>query len=121
MYNYKIDNEIKIKRVGDDMLEFDVGGSTAKILTEDLAAVVTEELPRDRAKDLLSACEEKMISKGQVRIRIKAARDMKKGEEIRTTLDITRYIDDVNKRANDSPIVIPSFVGVRTNNQGFIY
>lgn len=120
-YTVKVDHEMKIKRIADDMLEFEIGGKTARMMTEDLAAVVVDELPKDRAKDLLSAVEEKMVSKGKIRIRIKASRDMKKGEEIRATMDITRYIDDVDKKASrGAGLFIPRFAGIRTNNQGFI-
>jgi len=120
-YTIKVDHEMQITRIGADMLEIGIGGETARVLTEDLAAVVAEELPKDRAKDLLSAVEEKMVSKGKIRIRIKAGKDMKKGEEIRATMDITRYVDDVDRRAaTKNGLIIPSFAGIRTNNQGFI-
>lgn len=121
-YTYKIDNEIKIKRIDSDMLEFSIDGKKAKILTEDLAALITAELPEDRAKDMLSAVEEKAVSKGKMRLVIEAKRDIKKGDFIRTSVDVTRYLEKANAQAaSETGILLPKFSGVRTNNAGLIF
>lgn len=121
-YVYKIDSEIRIKRIDSDMLEISVDGKKAKILTEDLAALVTAELPEDRAKNMLEAVEEKAVSKGKMRLVIEAKRDIKKGDFIRTSVDVTRYLEKANSQASqETGILIPKFSGVRTNNAGFIF
>ena len=111
MYNYKIDNEIKVGRVGADALRIEIGGKKATILTEDLAALVREELPKDRARDLFAEIEDREISCGKVRVQIKADREIKKGDYAVFTFDINRYLDKVTKK----------ITGVRTNSFGFIY
>lgn len=124
MYTIKLDNQIKIKRIGMDALEIEIGGKKARILTEDLACIVECELPEDRAKNLLSAVEEKTVSKGKMRLVLEAQRDLKKGDLIRATVDVTRYLDKVNalqeNREKKSGLILPRFSGVRTNNAGFI-
>lgn len=121
-----LDKEVKIKRVAHDTLELEIGGKKAKVLTEDLAAIVSEELPKDRAKDMLSAIDEKLVSKGKIRISVKAGRDMKAGDVMRATMDITRYIDDANalnakkNEKNKGGILLPQFSAIRTNKAGFI-
>jgi hypothetical protein len=120
-----MDNEMCITRTAYDKLEIEIGGKKAEIKTEDLATIVRFELPEDRAKHIFDEMEEKRIMKGKARIKLTALVDIKKGEEIRATIDMTRYVDLVDQYAEKAKkkngILIPSFAGVRTNNQGFIF
>ncbi len=112
MYNYKLPGfkEIKIKRVGDYALEVDIEGHKAGVLTEDLAVMVRSELPKDRARDMFAEIDEKSISTGKVRVKIRANYDIKRGDYIVTSFDINRYLDGQNNKT-----------GVRVNSFGFIY
>jgi len=107
MSYYKIGDKVTIKRADKDKLELDVGGNKAIVHTEDLAALVREELPNDRAKCLFSEIEERAISKGKARVVVTARKDIKKGEEVCFTLDITKYVGNSQ--------------GIRTTPSGLLY
>jgi hypothetical protein len=109
MHKYQI-GKLAIDRVSDNQLELNLDGKKVKVFTEDLAALVREELPKDRAADLFAHIEEKMISQGKVRVIVEAKYDIKKGDYVCFTFDINRYLDKIGRP-----------IGVRTNNFGFIY
>lgn len=90
-------NKLEIDRHSEKALKFKLGKLDCIVLTEDLAAIVKEELPLDRAKDLFAEIEEKEVSKGKVRVVIKADKDIKQDENVCFTFDVTRYLDKVNK------------------------
>ena len=104
---YGIGDKVKIKRVAKDKLELDVGGNKAIVHTEDLAALVREELPEDRASQLFREIEERAIQKGKARVRVVAHKDIKKGDEVCFTIDITKYVGNSQ--------------GVRMTPSGFIF
>jgi hypothetical protein len=89
--------KLTIDRCGGDMLEVIIGKEKAKIATEDLAQVVKEELPQDRADKLLAAIDEKQVSQGKIRVVVEAKNDIKKGDPVAFVLDVTRYVDKYNK------------------------
>ena len=85
--------KVKIGRVSDKMLEIEVGGKKAKVFTEDLAEVVREELPADRAEELFAEMEEREILKGKARVVVKANKPIAKGEEVVFKIDVAKYLD----------------------------
>lgn len=107
---YNIGNKIEIRRSGKDMLEVKMGAESAKIFTEDLAALVREELPKDRAQKLFAEIEDKEIRSGEARVTVAARKDIKKGEYVSFKININRYLDSQGH-----------MTGVRTNKFGFIY
>ena len=114
---YQIGKNLKVARHNENMLELEIDGKKAHVFTEDLAALVRQELPQDRAAELFSEVEEKIVSSGKVRVCIKAHTDIKKDDPVIFQFDITRYMDTINK----SPLKKVGFTGVRTTNSGFIY
>lgn len=103
-------NHIEIKRVDDTTLELKIGDQSVKMFTEDLAAVVRDELPNDRAEELFAEMEERALSKGKMRVAIKAKKKIEKDETVVFTVDVNRYLD---RYGNVS--------GVRSTAAGFIY
>jgi ABC-type amino acid transport substrate-binding protein len=120
-YVININNPIKLKRIAGDMLEIDIEGKKAKVLTEDLAAVVRVELPKDRAAEMFAEIEEKEVSSGKMRVAVRAKTDIKKDEMVFFSVDVTRYLDKSNKQAQKSNPLASPFKGVRTTDYGFIY
>jgi len=99
--------KIKVKRCGEDRLEFELEGNKTQVSTEDLAMIVREELPNDRAGELFAEMEEKFIQKGKARIVLKAEKDIKKGDPICAVIDINKFVGDTG--------------GVRTTQSGIIF
>lgn len=103
---------LKVDRHSDNELKFTIGNEEAVVFTEDLAALLKQELPKDRAMDLFAEIEEKEISTGKVRVGVEVKEDLKRGEKCVFTFDINRYMDTINKK----------FTGVRVNpTTGIIY
>jgi len=92
MAEYRIGDKVKIRRADKDKLELDVSGNKAIVHTEDLAALVREELPSDRATELFSEIEEKIMQKGKARVQVKAHKDLKAGEVVCFTIDVNKYV-----------------------------
>ncbi len=86
-------DNMTISRIGTDCLQLKLGTKEFTVLTEDLAALVREELPKDRAAELFSETETASISQGKARVAVKAQHDIKQGEEVRFTIDINKYMD----------------------------
>lgn len=107
---YNIGSDIKIARVSDDTIEINIKGKKARVLTEDMAAVIREELPADRANEMFAEIEEKAISKGKARVVVNAHKDIRAGEQVIFTIDVNRYLD---RHGNAT--------GIRTTNSGIIY
>lgn len=103
--------KLRVSRADDDKLKFDIAGKSVILFTEDLAALIRTELPKDRAKDLFAAIEEENVSRGKVKVVVKAQKDIKSGDDVCFTFDVTRYMDKVNK----------GFTGLRTTKSGIIY
>ena len=101
----------EIKRVGDNMLEIKIDGKTAKVFTGDLAEVVRAELPEDRAEQLFAEVDSQAISKGKVRVVVKAHKDIKRGDPVSFTLDVAKHLDSSGNataiRANKAGILLP--------------
>ena len=113
MYNLRSlsgSENMKVTRSGKDSLEFEIDGKKVKVFTEDLAALIQQELPDDRAAEMFSEIEDKMISKGKAWIKLEAKKDIKKGEPIVSQIDIAKYLDAQGRPA-----------GIRTTNFGFLY
>lgn len=91
---YRIGEKLEVDRSGPDKLEFKMGDEKTQVFTEDLAALVKEELPNDRAMEFLSDVEEKFIQSGKARVMVRANRDIKRGENVVFTLDINKYVGD---------------------------
>lgn len=104
---YGIGDKLKAKRVSKNQLEIEIGGQKAVVFTEDLAALVREELPKDRAAELFSEIEEKFIQKGKARVVVTAQKDIRRGEDVCFTLDVSKYVGDSG--------------GVRTTPGGIIF
>lgn len=102
--------ELEVKRSGADVLTFKIGNKDVTVYTEDLAALVREELPKDRAKHLFSEIEDREILRGKARLVIRAEKDIKKGDYIRTSIDVSRYLDN-----DRNPYAL------RTTQSGFIF
>ena len=96
--------KLKIKRITDTMLQLELKG-TQEILTEDLAAVISAELPKDRAESFFAETQELSLKKGKVRVVVKAEKDIKKGEAVCFSIDVSRYADG----------------GVRTSKSGILF
>jgi hypothetical protein len=105
-----IGEKLKVKRVDANRLELSIGASKCIVFTEDLATIVRKELPEDRGAELFAEMEEKAIMKGKARVVVKAHHDIKKGDDVIFTFDITRYID---KLGNPT--------GVRTTKGGILF
>lgn len=106
MAKYQL-GKIKVERVDKKRLELNIGGEKAKVFTEDLAALVREELPEDRGAELFSEIQERTMKKGKARIALMAEKDIKKGEQICATIDINKYVGDSS--------------GIRTTDSGIIF
>lgn len=109
-HKWHLGQDIAIERCGPDSLEIKIGDKKAKILTEDLMAVVAEELPADRADKLLSVIDEKQVRQGKMKVVVEAKNDIKKGEKVMFVLDVTRYLDSVGNPT-----------GIRATKSGIIY
>jgi len=108
-YEYRI-GKMEARRAGPDKLEFKINSEKATVFTSDMAALLMTELPKDEARKLISDIEERMITKGKARIILKAQKDIKKGEDICATIDISKYMDSQGK---------PS--GIRVTKSGIIF
>lgn len=86
-----------VSRCGEDALKLELGGSEFTVLTEDLAALIRAELPKDRAKDLFSEIESTSMQMGKARVAVEARTDIKKGEQVAFTIDIGKYLDSKGK------------------------
>lgn len=102
---YGIGDKLKVRRISKDKLRLEIGGEKVDVFTEDLAALVREELPKDRAKDLFSEIEERMIKQGKAQVRVQARKNIKKGEEVCFVIDINKYQDGSGIRTTDSGII----------------
>ena len=100
---YSIGDKVKIKRVANDKLEIQIKGEKAIVHTEDLAALVREELPNDRVSELFSEIEDRAMRKGKARVVVKTHKNLKAGEEVCFTIDINKYVGD-----SQGVIVTPS-------------
>lgn len=107
---YNIGSKIEVRRAAGDMLEIKMGNESAKVFTEDLAALVRQELPKDRAEKLFAEIEDKEIRSGEARVTVAAKKNIKKGEYVSFKININRYLDSQGH-----------MTGVRTNKFGFIY
>lgn len=107
MAEYRCGEKLKAKRISKDQLEIEIGSEKARVFTEDLACIVREELPEDRAQFLFSEIQERSIKRGKARIALVAEKDIKKGEQICATIDINKYVGDSS--------------GVRTTDSGIIF
>lgn len=107
---YGIGNHFKARRAGKDRLELEIDGNKTIVLTEDLAALVRAELPKDRAQEMFSEVEEKMMMAGKARVAIEAKKDIRQGEMIVFTIDINKYLDSKG---------IPK--GIRVTPSGLIF
>ncbi len=103
-------DDLKVKRVANDKVEIRIGDKKVLCFTEDLAALVRDCLPEDRAQELFSEIEDKMISQGKMRVIVKAQKDLKQGEPVAFTVNVNRYLDKYQ-----NPI------GVRSLPNGFIF
>lgn len=101
---------LEIDRHSPTMLSLKLGDKKVNVLTEDLAQIVRQELPNDRGAELFSEIEEKSITKGKARIHLQASKDLKKGDDIWATIDITKYMDSHGRPQ-----------GIRTTYSGLIY
>ena len=95
-------SDLEIDRAGPKSLGLKLGKEKCEVFTEDLAALIREELPKDRAAEMFSEVEEKMIMSGKARIVLRAERDLKKGDYIRATININKYVDGGGIRATKS-------------------
>ena len=87
-----------------------IGEAQTIVRTEDLATILSTILPPDRAGEIFGEIESQMVKKGKVMIQLLARKDIKKGQPIIASLDITKYIgSDGHAR------------GVRTTKNGFIF
>ncbi len=99
----------EVTRIDEDKLRIKIGGKETTVFTEDLAALIRSELPEDRAREMFSEVEEKMVQKGKARVVIRANKDIKKDDPVVFSIDIAKYIDKYN-----SP------VGMRLTKSGFL-
>ena len=104
---YRIGDKLEVTRVADDRLELKIGTEKASVFTEDLAALVAEELPKDRATELLASCETEMITSGKARVVVQAKKDIKQGEQVAFTIDVKKYTGGSR--------------GIRASKSGIIY
>ena len=102
---YKIGDNLKLKRVGDARIELEINGKKSTVLTEDLAAVLSQELPNDRAQAMFAEIEETAIKKGKARVMVQAEKNIKKGETVCFSIDITKYADGSGIRTTDNGII----------------
>lgn len=110
IYKHTGTNDFEARQVGNGLTEIKIGDKRATVFTEDLAVLVRDLLPKDRGAKMFSEIEEKMVTKGKVRIVLKAGKRIEKGDDIVATLDITKYVDQYR-----NPL------GMRVNNSGFLY
>ena len=101
---------LKVKRIAGDKISLSIGSEKAECFTEDLAALVRDCLPEDRAAELFSEIEEKMMSSGKARVIVRAQKDIKQGEPVAFTIDVNKYMDSHGR-----------FTGIRTTKSGFIH
>ena len=87
-----------------------IGETETTVRTEDLATILSTILPPDRAGEIFGEIESTMIKKGKVLIQLIANKNIRKGEPIIASLDITKYIDGSGNAT-----------GVRTTKSGFIF
>ena len=101
---------LHVDRVGKDKLSLKIGEQKVTAFTEDLAAMIKMELPTERGNEIFSEFEEKSISKGKVGVVVQAQKDIKKGEAVAFSIDVTKYLDRQN-----NPL------GIRTAKTGLIF
>jgi len=93
MYNLKSldgSENMTVTRANNDSLDLQIGSQRCRVLTEDLAALIRQELPKDRAKDLFSEIETETVQQGKVRVAVEAKKDIRKGDSVVFTLDVTK-------------------------------
>ena len=101
---YTID-KMKVKRIDKRRLELEIGGQKQKVFTEDLAALVRAELPKDRATELFSEMETVAMQRGKARVVVKSHKDLKAGEEVCFTIDVSKYSDGSGVRVSPNGII----------------
>lgn len=101
---------VGITKVGDRYIEIEIEGKKAKVNVNDVAYAVKECMPADEAEKEFAMFDEREIKSGKALVRIKAHKDIKKGEEVVFTFDVTRYLDAQGKAT-----------GVRQTKSGFIF
>ena len=104
---YQLGDNLKVRRCGEKSLELEIGGERTVISTEDLAQVVSMELPADRANEMFAEVQERAIKRGKVHVQVKAEKDIKKHDIVSFMLDIARYVGDSD--------------GVRTTPSGIMF
>ena len=103
-------NKLEVTRISDERLELKINKEKVIILTEDLAALVRMELPADRAEQMFSEIDEQAITRGKMRVRVRAQHDIKRGEDVVFSVDVTKYIDKYGQPT-----------GIRGTKSGFIF
>lgn len=105
---YRLSDKLEVKRVGDGKLEFKMLGGKDKcvVSTQTLAGLLIEEMPKDKAKNMLSAIDEREIQRGKARVVVKAHKRIEKGEDVCFVIDIAKYTNTG---------------GIRTTRSGLIY
>ena len=99
---YNLGRDLEIKRVADDLLEIKIGKQSTRVHTEDLAAVIRQELPNDRATEMFSEMETEMVTKGKARVVVEAHKDIKKGDPVCFTIDVTRHLDQARYAGHEA-------------------
>lgn len=87
-----------------------IGDKETIVRTEDLATILSTILPPDRAGEIFGEIESEMVTKGKVMIQLQARKDIRKGDPIIATLDITKYIGHNGDEK-----------GIRVTKSGFVF
>lgn len=86
--------ELLIENIpGNNAVICKIGKEQVTVRTGDLATVLMTVMPPERVAEIFSECESKSVEKGKVLIQLVAKSDIKTGDSIVATLDITRYVD----------------------------
>lgn len=102
--------KLVIERTDGDALTFKIGDKSVVVATEDMAALVRAELPEDRGAELFSEVEERAVQRGKARVIVEAHKNIKQGERVVFTIDVSRYLD---KYKNPT--------GLRMTPSGFLF
>lgn len=107
MSYYGIGDKLKVVRKGPDTLEMQIGNEKVTVQTEDMAALVRDNLPDDRAAELFSEMQTREVQSGRVQVQVKAHKNIVKGEIVSFTFDVAKYVGDSK--------------GIRTSASGIIF
>lgn len=103
-------NPITIKKAGERIIEIEIDGKKSKVNVNDMVYVVKECMPAGEAEKEFAMVDEQEVKSGKAMVKVKAHKDIKRGEMVTFAFDVTRYMDAQGKAT-----------GLRSTKSGLLY